>query len=505
MNAPTIAVDLTPLLPGGANGGIKPYIMEGIPWLRKRLDGRCRFVFLTSSVSHGEVRDALAAEGDRLVCVNVNSGANPLEFQGRGDRDFLWQKAPPDLVWRLSADLLYCPFGATTWHCPGTPTLSVVVDLLHLDFPDSLSPGEREHRQAYFRKMASDADRFQCISDYGAGRLVEACGVAKDRVFRTYLVIGGRLQSGRSTRAPVGRPYFFYPANFWPHKNHGRLLEAFADYRGKAADEAWDLVLTGFDSPECRQVLRRAEELGVDRHVRYEGHVGEARLEEIWASASALVFPSLHEGFGIPLVEAMCFGLPIICGRATCLGEVAGDAALFADPAQPEELSAAMLQMTRDAGLRRNLAANSAARRAAFDFDREMDALSGAIGGLVRTGPTRPTITGLEDGIVPGGRILLHPGRRGWHRLSGVFEPMHGPAEMRLRCGNRIFGTWPAGGPLEAEFFCDRAPVVLEFTVADARQQQPVAVRCGSLAVRSSGATDGSACRFFPPDHALST
>jgi glycosyltransferase involved in cell wall biosynthesis len=505
MDQPTIAVDLTPLLPGGANGGIKPYIMEGIPWLRKRLAGRCRFLFLTSTVSHDEVRGVLAAECDRLVCVNVNSEVRGPEFQGRGDRDFLWRNAPPDLLWRLSAGLLYCPFGATTWHCPGIPTLSVVVDLLHLDFPDSLDPGERDHRRAYFRKMASDTDLFQCISDYGAARLVEACGVEVERVFRTYLVLGGRLQSGRPTRAPAGRPYFFYPANFWPHKNHGRLLEAYADYLAKAPDDPWDLVLTGFDSLECQQALRRAAQLGLDRHVRYEGHVGDERLEELWASASALVFPSLHEGFGIPLVEAMCFGLPIICGRTTCLGEVAGDAALFADPSRPEELSAAMLRLATDAVLRRDLGANSAARRAVFDFDREMHALSESVERLLRTGAARPTMTGLEDGMASRGQILLHPGRQGWHVLSGLFESPHGPAGMRLRCGNRIFGTWPVGTAIEAEFFCDGAPVILEFSEAEARVPRPVPVSCRSLAVHADDGAGGFACRFFPSGHALST
>jgi glycosyltransferase involved in cell wall biosynthesis len=500
MKCLTLAIDLSPLLPGGANGGIKHYIQECIPWLRRRFGGEVSFLFLTSSVSHDEVRKALAAPGDRLVCVNVNSDVRGMDFEGRGDSDFLWRSPPPDLLWRLAADLLYCPFGATTWHCPGIPTLSVVVDLLHLDFPDSIGPEERQHRRAYFQKMAMDADMFQCISDYGVGRLVEACGVERERVFRTYLVLGERLQPKASAPRPAGRPYFFYPANFWPHKNHGRLLEAFADYAAKAADESWDLVLTGFDSPECRRLLQRADELGVGHRVRYEGHVGNDRLEELWSCASALVFPSLHEGFGIPLVEAMVLGLPIICGGATCIKEVAGDAALYADPTEPAQLAAAMLRMAREPDLRRTIAENSSARREAFDFDREMDTLAEAVGNLLRGGCSRPTITGVEGGHVPHGRVLLHPGDGGWHKLSAAFEPLQAPAEMRLRCGNRIFGTLPMGsgteGIVEAEFFCARAPVILEFSEAAVRTRRPVPVSCKNLSVE---AADGSQyVNFFP-------
>jgi len=500
MKRPVIAVDLTPLLPGGANGGIKTYILECIPWLRRRFVGEVRFLFLTSSVSHDEVRGSLCSSDDRMVCVNVNSPVREMQFQGRGDRDFLWRNPPQELLWRLSAGVLYCPFGATMWHCPGIPTVSLVADLLHLDFPASLSGEEREHRHRYFKKMAADAEAFQCISDYGASRLGQAYGVGNDRLFRTYLVLGGRLRRTSSIGKVAGRPFFFYPANFWPHKNHPALLVAYADYVARAGEETWDLVLTGADSPEARAVLAKADSPDLAGRVRYEGHVGGDRLEELWSSASALVFPSLHEGFGIPLVEAMAFGLPIICGRATCLGEVAGDAALLTDPTRPEELSAAMMRMTCDSELRCTLAANSTARRAVFDFDREMSVLGEAVERLLQTGPSRPTITGLEDGHIPHGRVLLHPAKTGWHKLSGVFGQPQVPAEVRLRCGNRIFGTWPVGaaedGTVEAKFFCDRAPVILEFSDADFRDPRAVAVSCKRLSVSAGGASPP--VDFFP-------
>ena len=84
-------------------------------------------------------------------------------------------------------------------------------------------------------------------------------------------------------------------------------------------------------------------------------------------------------------------------------------------------------------------------------------------------------------------KSLLHPGKTGWCRLSGTFESTQVPTEMRLRCGNRIFGTWRVGGNVEAEYFCDRAPVILEFLEADALPLRPVAVLCNELALSAAG------------------
>ena len=103
-------------------------------------------------------------------------------------------------------------------------------------------------------------------------------------------------------------PYFLYPARAWPHKNHENLLYAHKIYRKRLGERAWKLVLTA----------------GHDRRSERLKSVEERELNRIFQSASALIFPSRYEGFGIPLIEAMYFGLPIICGRGGSQPEVAG-------------------------------------------------------------------------------------------------------------------------------------------------------------------------------------
>lgn len=461
-----LAVDLTPLLPGGENGGIKPFIFEAIPWLRNHFAGRLRFTFLTSSVSHAQVRSVLAGPLDSLICINRNSPGHFMEFQGRGERDFFWKNPPGDFLWRLGVDVLYCPFGAAGRHCPGIPVVATVVDLLHLDYPDTLDPREIAHRESYFRKMVSAVDVFQCVSDYVTGRLAAAYGVAAERIFRTHLVVADRLKGAGVTNAGPAAPFFFYPANFWPHKNHLTLLVAYAHYVSRSGANAWDLVLTGYDSPEARAVLAHAKTLGLSDRVRYEGHVSEQRLGGLWANAAALVFPSLHEGFGIPLVEAMAYRLPIICGETTSLREVAGDAAVFVDASNPLSLAEGLLRVAGDEGIRQGLSEKAAARFKVFSFDQEMQKLADTFRGFLSGSPVRSTIKGIgEDGAMAPETVFSHR-HRGRVFVGAVFQTDHAPARVRLRCGDRMSGSWSLPGDaetaIEAAVFCDGAPCVWE-------------------------------------------
>jgi glycosyltransferase involved in cell wall biosynthesis len=394
-----------------------------------------------------------------------------MEFQGRGDRDFLWSYPPIDLLFRLAVNVLYCPFGATFMTCPGIPTLSTVVDLLHLDYPEGLTWNERTHRSNYFTQMALTADSYQCISDYGAKKLSESYNIDPDRIIRTHLIIADRLKLMTRKKNDSPHPFFFYPANFWPHKNHLTLLVAYAHYLSVVKSNAWDLVLTGFDSSETKSIMKTTETLGISDHVRYEGHVSETRLHEIWSSSSALVFPSLHEGFGIPLVEAMAYRLPIICGQTTCLREVAGDAAIFVDAANPVSVAVGMVRITEDHSIRKQLSENSAEQFKRFSFDREMEKLAEKIEELNHHGTNRSVLKGISKNGIVGKEISFSHQIRGQTNVHAHFENKGMNASVCLRCGDRRFGSWELisgeDTKIEVQIFCDGAPCILEFTLED--------------------------------------
>jgi glycosyltransferase involved in cell wall biosynthesis len=350
-----IAVDLTPMLRGGANGGVKPAILEFIRALQGLQDPGFDFFFITAGSSDHEVR-AIATDRDETIHLGSAQAQRILR---------------PGPFERKRIDLLYAPFGMVRFPYIGVPIVSMVVDLLHRDYPHSLPAAERQFRESYFAKMVLSADRFQVISDYTGERLAHHYGVPVKRIFRTYLPIQDRLKPPANVIGPANR-FFFYPANFWPHKNHEILLIAYQIYRYQAGSTAWDLVLTGSDDPRRPVLQDLAKKLGIERHVFFKGHVEERELAQLFSTASGMTFPSLHEGFGIPLLEAMQLGVPVLTSAAGSLREVVSQAGLLVNPRKPVELAAAMQKLASSEELQEDLRRRGFERAKCFSFQTEV-------------------------------------------------------------------------------------------------------------------------------------
>jgi glycosyltransferase involved in cell wall biosynthesis len=361
-----IGVDLTLMIPGGANGGIKPAILTFLKTLEERFGNSVKFTFLTNSSTRSSV-EFLVRKEDQMICILLAHGSP-------------WPSAPavscpeftPGELRKIGIDVLYCPFGPTNHSTPDIPTLSMVTDLLHRDYPFSISEAERTWREEYFREIIADADYIQCISQYTLDRFLKHYRVAKDRLFFTYLPVERRLED-RTVVTPR-RPYFIYPANFWIHKNHEILLIAYRIYR-RSTKDPWDLVFTGNPDDRTATIQELAELLGLKKHVHFAGHLDEFTFAKTLGEATALIYPSLHEGFGIPLLEAMRFRKPIICSKYTSIPEIAGEAAICVDGKKPIELAAAMGQLTTDPTLREDLICKGEERLKAFRIETEIDKL----------------------------------------------------------------------------------------------------------------------------------
>jgi len=180
------------------------------------------------------------------------------------------------------------------------------------------------------------ADRIITISDFSKNALVERYGADPQKVARIYLATESDffVDAGAGPSAPIsGLPprYVFYPANRWKHKNHITLMQAIRilneDYRDDVS-----LVLTGDDPENGLDISAEAARLGITGRVVSLGFVDRAELIGLYRNAVCLCYPSLFEGFGIPLVEAMACGCPVVCSNTTSIPEVVGDAALTAEP-----------------------------------------------------------------------------------------------------------------------------------------------------------------------------
>jgi len=170
-------------------------------------------------------------------------------------------------------------------------------------------------------------------------------------------------------RHGLERPFLYYPAASWPHKNHVALLEALRLLLDRGRFDG-DLVLSGLAREGHGEVEQAIARLRLTERVRLLGHVPGGELPALYGSAEALVFPSRFEGFGLPVLEAMACGCPVACSDTTSLPEVAGGAALLFDPGAPEDIAARVGDLLDDGGLRQRLRAAGLRRAADFGWDR---------------------------------------------------------------------------------------------------------------------------------------
>jgi glycosyltransferase involved in cell wall biosynthesis len=157
--------------------------------------------------------------------------------------------------------------------------------------------------------------------------------------------------------------YLHYPANFWQHKNHAMLLTAFKIYRKANPDSELKLLCTGSPGRGADDFCEAARHMGLSDWVVYPGYLTPEEYDFLLGSAFAMIFPSLYEGFGIPLLEAMSAGVPVLCSNVTSLPEVGGDAVLYFDPRKPAEIINALTRLSEEANLQKSLIAKGLQRR----------------------------------------------------------------------------------------------------------------------------------------------
>lgn len=266
-------------------------------------------------------------------------------------------------------------------------------DLQHRHMPGFFTDEEIARREELYPLACRGAGRVVVASEWTRSDLVAQLGVPAEKieVIRRGAGVPGRRWPSREEAESVlaGRalpPRFaLYPAKTWPHKNHLRLLEAIAVLRSRGVEVP--LVCPGGGVPPHDAVVQAAHDrLGLRDLVTFPGHVTAEELAALYRRADLLVFPSLFEGLGIPVLEALEAGLPVACADVTCLPEVAGDAAVLFDPREPEAIASALHGLWHDPASRRDRAARGLSRVAAFDWAAAGEAFSGLHAGLAGSG-----------------------------------------------------------------------------------------------------------------------
>jgi glycosyltransferase involved in cell wall biosynthesis len=258
-------------------------------------------------------------------------------------------------------DVVHYPATVPVPRVRGVPRVVSLLDVQHHELPAMFSVLERRLRAWAYDGAAREADLVLTISEHARRGIIEHVGVPPERVWSIPLGVDhARFKpSGAGPSAALGLPerYVLYPANMWPHKNHARLFEAFASV---GDDDLW-LILTG-------QTYGNERLLAGRERVRHLGHVPAGDLAGLYRGATAVVFPSLFEGFGLPPLEAMACGVPVATSARGSLAEVCGDAALLFDPEDPDAIADAIRRVTTDATLRARLRAAGPARAARYTW-----------------------------------------------------------------------------------------------------------------------------------------
>ena len=263
----------------------------------------------------------------------------------------------PRLAAHAGADLIHHPLPAYG-HLARVPQVITVHDLAFERLPEMFPPGFRRYASLAHRRAASSAAVVICVSETTAREVRELWGVSPGRIV---VAPHGPGQDMRAVhRDHHGDQHFLYVGDDEPRKNLATLLAAHRDYRQRSGHPL-PLVLAGaVDHRESGVAVK----LNPPR----------ARLAELYATAAALVHPSLYEGFGLTVLEAMSSGTPVIASRTPALLELCGDAATYVDPTDSRELAVEMARIAGDPGLRRAMSERGRQRAAGFSWRRSAEA-----------------------------------------------------------------------------------------------------------------------------------
>lgn len=359
--------------------------------LKGKLEGIGRFTYETLKMitqSHPEHRFIFVFDRQFDEEFVFSGNITPLVVPPPARHPVLWYlwfdfRIPPILK-KYKADLFLSPDGYLSTRTR-VPQLTVIHDLNFVHRPGDLPKLMSMYYNYFFPLFARKAARIATVSAWSGRDISASFGIPPAKIDIVYngnnplfSLIGEKEKSETRNRYSGGHPYFLYVGALHPRKNIEGLLAAYDDFRTRSG-EVFKLVIAGGQMFKTSRIFTLWKGMKFRDGVVFTGRLTDNELRLVLGSAFALTFVSFFEGFGIPVVEAMAAGIPVICSATTALPEVGGDAAFYVNPSSLREIADAMLLVSTNEPLRRSMTEKGFAQAKRFTWERSADLLWASI------------------------------------------------------------------------------------------------------------------------------
>lgn len=304
---------------------------------------------------------------------------------------YLWfEHRIPDVLRKSDVDLFLSPDGYLSLSTE-VPQIAVIHDISFYHRPDDLPMIESWYYNYFFPKYARNAARIATVSCYSKSDISKSYGVDPSKIDVVYNGVKSGFnpvllqeQGSIKNKYTDGKPYFLYVGALHPRKNITGLLKAFERFK-TLHDQPVKLLIAGGEMHKTNEIKKVYNELAVKEDIVFTGRVEELELQLLYGAALALVYVPFFEGFGIPIIEAMSSGVPVICSNPTSMPEVGGDAVLYVDPGNIIQIADAMNQIVSNETLRYRLIDLGFRQAKKFSWNRTSELLWECIGKVLES------------------------------------------------------------------------------------------------------------------------
>jgi glycosyltransferase involved in cell wall biosynthesis len=269
----------------------------------------------------------------------------------------LWEQiALPRYIKKLKPDLLHCTSNTAPLFC-SVPLVLTLHDIIYLEKRQSASKSFYQEMGWYYRRLVvprilPKCERIITVSNFEKGRIGKSLHIPNDKLLAIYNGYNPHFCVLPKDKATLRKyieqdPYIFFLGNTDPKKNTPRVLRAYDIYLQRS-DKKLPMLIADLDETFIDKILENENLTGIKKDLRFPGYIANSDLPALYNAASVFLYPSLRESFGIPMLEAMACGTPLIAGDTSAMPEIAGEGALLVNPFSEKDIAEKLLALEKD-------------------------------------------------------------------------------------------------------------------------------------------------------------